>query len=197
MADLTELKVGPRIRDLRERAGWSIRALAERSGLSPNAISLIERSVNSPTVSTLHQLAEALGVPITSFFQQEQGRSAIFLKRNQGVQISRNGRLIERLGSGESTHGLEAFAVTIEPGAGNMDEPVFHSGQEFVRCLEGQVEYFIDDHLYFMEAGDSLLFDAKLKHCFRNVFRHAAQILIIFHAGKDQEEARHRHLGRS
>ncbi len=51
MTKQAEPNVGQRIRTIRERQRLSLRALAERSGLSFNAISLIERGENSPTVS--------------------------------------------------------------------------------------------------------------------------------------------------
>ena len=65
-----KLLVGQNIRELRTKRKLSLRALAELSGLSTNAISLIERGDNSPTVSSLHSLATALGVPVTAFFEQ-------------------------------------------------------------------------------------------------------------------------------
>lgn len=46
--------VSSRVRTLREERGLSMRALAERCRVSPNTISLIEREMTSPNVSTLH-----------------------------------------------------------------------------------------------------------------------------------------------
>ena len=63
--------VASRLRELREARGISMRTLAAKSGLSPNALSMIERSKTSPSVSTLYKLADALGVSITAFFGPE------------------------------------------------------------------------------------------------------------------------------
>ena len=71
MIEQAEPNVGQRIRMLRDQRKLSLRALADRCGLSINAISLIERGENSPTVSSLHVLATALGVPITDFFEEK------------------------------------------------------------------------------------------------------------------------------
>jgi transcriptional regulator with XRE-family HTH domain len=60
--------VGGRLRDIRQERGLSLRALSEVCGLSVNAISLIERGISSPSVSSLQRLAVALDVPITAFF---------------------------------------------------------------------------------------------------------------------------------
>ena len=95
-----EPKVGSRIRKIRESQKISLRALSERCGLSANAISLIERGENSPTVSSLHQLATGLDVPITDFFQEEISVNAIHVKRAQGLQFQNTTTIIESLGIG-------------------------------------------------------------------------------------------------
>jgi len=65
--------VGSQVRALRMERGLSMRGLAELCELSPNAISLIERGATSPSVSTLHRLATALRIPITAFFEGQDG----------------------------------------------------------------------------------------------------------------------------
>jgi transcriptional regulator with XRE-family HTH domain len=51
--EAVSVDVGARLRQLREAGGHSIRELARRSGISANALSLIERGRSSPSVSTL------------------------------------------------------------------------------------------------------------------------------------------------
>ena len=62
------VNVGDSLRRLREARKVSMRALAKISGLSANALSMIERGKTSPSVSTLYKLADALEVPVTAFF---------------------------------------------------------------------------------------------------------------------------------
>ena len=57
--------LGNRLKRIRSERGFSQRELAERAGISANAISLIERNENSPSVATLQSLATALGVKIS------------------------------------------------------------------------------------------------------------------------------------
>ncbi len=74
-----ESDVGSRIRKIRTERGLPLRALADKCSLSVNAISLIERGENSPTVSSLHKLALALDVLITDFFIKEIGLSVVHI----------------------------------------------------------------------------------------------------------------------
>ena len=71
--------VGSRLHELREAQSMSMRALAARSGLSANALSMIERGRTSPSVSTLYKLADALGVPVTEFFAPGKEKSNVLL----------------------------------------------------------------------------------------------------------------------
>jgi transcriptional regulator with XRE-family HTH domain len=186
--------VGPRIRTLREQRGLSLRALAERCNLSINAISLIERGENSPTVSSLHMLATALGVKITDFFEDPHEHAVVYVRRDQRLATQGNGFLMESLGIGLRSQQLEPFIVTVEPGTGDDGEPIVHPGQEFVYCLEGEIQYQIGEQVYCLKSGDSLLFEATQPHCFWNIGRLPAQVLFVFQALEGGYLARQRHL---
>jgi transcriptional regulator with XRE-family HTH domain len=186
--------VGPRIRTLREQRGLSLRALAERCSLSINAISLIERGENSPTVSSLHMLATALGVKITDFFEDPHEHAVVHIKHDRRLAAQGKGLLMESLGIGLRNQQLEPFMVTIEPGVGDDGESIAHPGQEFVYCLEGTVLYQISGQTYHLEPGDSLLFEATQPHCFRNAGDSLARVLLIFQAVDGGHLARQRHL---
>jgi transcriptional regulator with XRE-family HTH domain len=62
-------RLARRLRSLREAQGWSLDALAERSGVSRSNISLIERGQSSPTATVLDKLSAGLGVTLASLFE--------------------------------------------------------------------------------------------------------------------------------
>ncbi|HML24308.1 MAG TPA: cupin domain-containing protein [Aggregatilinea sp.] len=188
------LNVGPRIRAIREQRKLSLRALAERCDLSINAISLIERGENSPTVSSLHTLANALGVKITDFFEETHEQAIVFVPHGQRLGTQGNGLVMESLGLGLHNQQLEPFLVTVEPRAGGASQPISHPGQEFVYCLSGAVEYHVGSQTYAMQPGDSLLFDATQPHYFCNLGEIAAELLLVFQGFEGGILARNRHL---
>jgi transcriptional regulator with XRE-family HTH domain len=62
--DTPEIKyIAQNIARLREAAGLTQAQLAERAGLQPRAISIIEGGLSDLSVSTLCKIAKALGVP--------------------------------------------------------------------------------------------------------------------------------------
>jgi transcriptional regulator with XRE-family HTH domain len=194
MSETIETFIGQQVRRIREQHGLSLRALSEKAYLSSNAISLIERGENSPTISSLQRLANALEVPITAFFEEEVEQPVVFVRNNQGRRYRGNGIVMESIGTGLLNQQLDALSITIAPGAGNMHDPIHHLGEEFVRCLEGQVEYYVSDQIFKMSAGDSLHFDATQSHSFRNTTHISATILTIFRAGEEQQLALQRHM---
>lgn len=184
--------VSRRIRQIRKQKGLSLRALAELSGLSVNAISLIERGDNSPTVSSLHNLAQALAVPITAFFEQYGNEHTIHLKKSARPASSSGGVRMENLGSGLPHQQVEPFLMRIEPGQSSTRDPVSHQGEEFVYVLKGTLHCTINGQDYLLEKGDSLLFLASQLHIYRNLAPSVAEMLIIFQPGVGQLVA-HRH----
>jgi transcriptional regulator with XRE-family HTH domain len=187
--------VGPRIRAIREARQLSLRGLAERSHLSVNAISMIERGENSPTVSSLHSLARALGVGITDFFEDPHEQAVVFVRRESRLAAEGPGLVMESLGIGLRNQQLEPFLVTVEPQVGDPGELVAHPGQEFVYCLTGEVCYWVGGERYRMKGGDSLLFEAVQPHCFENIGDDVAQLLLVFQAVDGGHLARQRHFG--
>lgn len=179
-------EVGSRIRAIRERSRLSLRALAERCGLSVNAISLIERGENSPTVSSLHLLSRALGVPIVEFFQEVNDSSVVHTPRDLRVLYRRRGVVMEGLGLGLAGQQLQPFLIALEPGHGN-NEAVTHPGQEFVHCLKGRIEYHVGSDTFRLGPGDSLLLDAARPHHFRNTSSAPARILVVFQTAMETE----------
>lgn len=62
--------VGQRIRELRERRGWSQERLAEEANLHRNYIGQIERGEKNMGVENLVRIAKALGVSTSSLLSR-------------------------------------------------------------------------------------------------------------------------------
>jgi transcriptional regulator with XRE-family HTH domain len=186
------IDVGGRLRELRQERGMSMRALARASGLSTNALSMIERARTSPSVSTLYKIADALEVPITAFFRTEPPRQeVVYRKPSQRSKIPFPRGLWEGLGGENFVGGMEPFLLTLESGASSGPFGMLHTGHEFVICLSGQLEYQVEDENYILDPGDTLLLAAQLKHRWRNpgkTLTKAVIVLVCFEEGERPSE---------
>lgn len=189
--DAASVNIGERLRELREARNISMRALATKSGLSANALSMIERGKTSPSVSTLYKLADALGVSITSFFGSDvERKQVVFLKADERTRMSFTRGIFEGLGGEQFVGRVEPFLLTLENSANSGPNNMSHTGHEFVFCLRGQLEYQVERQIYQLSAGDSLLFAAQLKHRWKNPGRTVTTALIII-SGFEEGEALH------
>jgi transcriptional regulator with XRE-family HTH domain len=189
MREAPSVDVATSLRELREARGISMRALATRSGLSANALSMIERGKTSPSVSTLYKLADALGVSITAFFGTEsEKKQIVFLKSDERARMSFTRGVFEGLGGSQFSGRVEPFMLTLESGASSGSRNIVHSGHEFVFCLRGRLEYFIDKQIFQLEAGDSLLFESKLQHRWRNPGNTVTTALVIISGFAEGEQ---------
>lgn len=174
------VNVGLRLRELREEQGLTIRALAEKSGLNVNTLSLIENGKTSPSVSTLQQLAFALEVPITAFFESSEPEAKIVhVKAERRLRADFAHGTLEDLASGALRQSLQPFLVTLQPCADSGEQPIVHTGYEFVFCLQGCIQYRIEDNTYLLESGDSLLFEAHLPHRWWNAVEEPSKMLLV------------------
>ncbi len=187
--------VGQRLRQLRAERQISMRSLARTSGLSANALSMIERGLTSPSVSTLSKLAGALQVPVTAFFRQEPLREkVVFVKASERMRVPFMRGMIEGLGGELFTGHVESFLLTLENGGSSGPSTLIHTGHEMVFCLRGLLEYEVEGERYRMEAGDSLLFSSQLKHRWRNAGNSVVNAIIVISAFSDDERPSEFHI---
>ncbi len=192
---MPEINVGQRLRELRLERKLSIRALAERSGLNVNTFSLIENGKTSPSVSTLQQIAAALEVPITAFFEISLPQNSVaYLKARQRPLLAFEHGTLEDMGAGLTNRAVEPFVVTLEPHASSGDTPIVHTGFEFVFCLQGCMTYHIEDRFYRLEPGDSLLFESYLPHSWQNEDDRPAQAILVLYPTDARDRPTERHF---
>lgn len=190
-----EVLVGRKVREMRNQRDLSLRELAERSGLNINTLCLIENGKTSPSVGTLHQLAGALGVPMTAFFESECiSRRVVFTDHNNRPDATFSNARLQNLGQDLAGNAVQPFIVTLEREAGSSKHMIVHTGYEMVYCLSGKILYTIDEVNYPLEPGDSVVFQAHLPHQWKNIDEGQSQILLIFIPSDQQDDAGERHF---
>ncbi len=183
------IQVGHMLRQLREERRISIRELSRISGLSANALSMIERGLSSPSVSTLYRLTDALHVPITSLFRQDDSQQAVVYRSvSQRTRIPFPMGVWEGLGGEAFVGRTQPFMLTLESGAESGNEKIVHTGNEFVYCLVGSLEYEVEGRIYSLEPGDSLLFAAHLAHRWKNLGKSVTNAIIVLSGFEEYEK---------
>lgn len=192
-----DIEVGRRIREVRLGSGCSIRALAQLSKLNVNTLSLIENGHTSPSVSTLQLIAQALQVPISTFFERDDDhKKVVYQHDGKRPHATFTHGTIEDLGAGMTRFGAEPLIVTLKPKAESGKTPIVHTGREFVYCLEGHITYQVDDETYQLSPGDSLMFEAYLPHRWHNHDETASRLLLVLCPMDERDQPSERHFGK-
>ena len=182
--------IAQRLRELRSARGYSLDALAERSGVSRSNISLIERGESSPTAAVLDKLAIGLGVALASFFDESADGSAahegaeapsphIHAADQPRWQDPASGYVRRRL-SPPAPSPLQLVEVVFPPGQRvALDSAV--PGAEIhqqVWLLEGRMELTVGDTLWPLAAGDCLAMQLNQPIVFHNPGTTPARYLV-------------------
>ncbi len=167
-----ELSVGEKIRDLREKKGFSLQDLAGRTGYSSAVLSQIENHMVSPPLGALIKIAKALEVRVGYFFGAEPRESYAIVRKAERKHISRfaskegvsYGYSYESLGFDKKDRHMEPFLVTLEPATVKSEKLSSHEGEEFIFVLEGEMEAILGTHKDVLYAGDCIYYDSNVPH---------------------------------
>lgn len=191
---LTPESLGARLRELRTGAGVSLRALAAKLGISPSAVSQIERGVMRPSVSRLIAYVGAIGVPLSAVFEtgiekaavgsatsraaeygdQAAGSAGQFrfaIRRSWEVApILLGGGVTFRRLSPVPTSGVEFFESTYPPGSMSNAHGALlrHEGYEVGTVTAGELTVDFDTDVVTLGAGDSITYPCSRPHLISN-----------------------------
>lgn len=173
------MKIGVRLRELRQRRNLSVRAVALRSGLSHSSISLVERDLISPSLDTLHAILDALGTTLAGFFADGAGAppSNPFYRAADLIEIGRPDAVSYRMiGDAFPNRSMLVLHETYAPGA-ETGAAVSHSAQEGGLVIRGAIEVTVADRTMVLGPGDGYYFDSREPHRFRNAADEPSEIV--------------------
>lgn len=185
-AGLEYAEMGDRLREARQSRGLSLRALADRLGVSPSLISQVETGRAKPSVSTLYAIVTQLGISLDDMLFPDGRVSESAAPRQAGADddhaialasgpVQRaSGRKTIRLASGvvwerltaTSDPDTEFLYVTYEVGGASSPEDGFqrHGGHEWGFVLSGKLGVTIGFDDYELGPGDAVSFDSTTPH---------------------------------
>ncbi len=184
MHDITP-RLARRVRALRDASGLSLDALAERSGVSRSAISLIERGRSSPTAVVLDRLAAALGVTLASLFDADDGArqadpSPLARVAEQPVWADPASGYLRRNVSPALPSPIQLVDVRFPPGRRVAYEHVVRASEvhQQVWMIEGTMEVGVGPDTWRLDAGDCLAMRLDVPIVWHNPTKKPARYLV-------------------
>lgn len=178
------MKIGIRIKDLRIQRRMTLKELAKKAGFTTSFFSQLERDLTSPSVSSLEKIAQALNTKVGYFFEREEGKELILVKKGMGKKIIDKQKNVscETLASGLLNIRMAPQVFTLGPGSELTKELISPAGEKFGMVLKGKIELLYDSEKLILEEGDSIycVSTKKLKRMITMSETEAKFLWIVF-----------------
>jgi transcriptional regulator with XRE-family HTH domain len=179
---LKQQVVGEHVRRLRQRVGFSLRALAARTDFSPSFISQLENGLVSPSIHSMEKIAGALGVTLAAFFAHVgPGAGGLVTRARQRGKLasSWSHAAIEALSPMNGQQRLEPLLISLRPGGRSGKHPVPHRNEEFALVMKGRPTLRLGPDEHKLGPGDSVTLLPNELRLWTNPGRAICSVLIV------------------
>jgi transcriptional regulator with XRE-family HTH domain len=152
-----ERRIAQRLAQLRADRGWSLEALAERTGISRATLSRLERSELSPTAAMLGKLCTVFGWTLSRLMAEVETRPPHVVAPADQAQWKDPGSGYRRRAVSPPAPGLrgELVEVRLPPGAiVSFDASPIPRLEHHLWVLEGSLTVEVEGALFRLRAGD-------------------------------------------
>ncbi|MQA04703.1 MAG: helix-turn-helix domain-containing protein [Streptosporangiales bacterium] len=172
------------LRRVRSERGYSLAALADRSGVAKATLANLEQGRGNPTIETVWSLAIALGVAFSDLFEQADLVDTRLVRADEGSHVLSHTdappldlRLVDRI---ESPSGLtEIFEMTLAAGGEQQGKPHGDGVVERMFVYSGRVLAGPVDDPVELGPGDFLRYPGDRPHIYKAVDGPCRGMLIV------------------
>lgn len=172
------MALAQRLREERRLRGWTLDDLAERAGVSKSLLSKIERDRVSPSLRTLKSLADGLDLPLAWLLHEDHLEQYIVRKDRRQQFVVPGSEIRREVIAPALLRQLTMLIAYLAPGQSSHGQPDAHHGEECLFVLKGRLTATIGGHTTALDEGDTLYFDARAPHHFRNDGEEEVQALV-------------------
>jgi len=174
-------QIAARLRGLRDVLSISTKEIADAAMVDEAEYLKYENGEKDIPVSLLHNISVQYNIEMTTllFGDEPRMRSYFLTRKGQGTAIERTKAYkYQSLAAGFAGRNADPFIVTVEP----SDKQIClnaHAGQEFNFVLEGRLLLIINGKELILEEGDSLYFNAELRHGMKALDNKTVRFLAV------------------
>ena len=188
--EIREMKLGEKVRGLRQEQRLTLQALADITGLSKPLLSQIENDQVTPPIATLLKIAKGLKVGIHFFFEEAgdrqkfvltRGEQSIGSQRRPGKDAVQGGYMYRPLAPGMRQKKVEPFLVEFEQRAWDSSLFYSHEGVEFLYLLDGELEFHYAEEVMRLLPGDSIYYESSEPHGYVSVGEIRARAVAVLY----------------
>jgi len=159
ISDTLDIRLAERLKGLRKERGWSLDALAQRSGVSRATLSRIEKAEVSATTQALAKLCAAHEISLSRLLHMaEEAFQACIPQADQPLWTDEKVGFVRRSVSPPAAPlAGEVIEAVLKPGAEiGYDEPPRAGLEHHLVMLEGSLTISLQEDDYTLGTGDCL-----------------------------------------
>jgi transcriptional regulator with XRE-family HTH domain len=171
--------VGRKLRLRRVERGFTLQAVAERTGVSAAMLSLVERGKASPSVGTLVAINSLLNLHIPELLGNTTDNQDPVTRAKKQTLVKPLRGVTHRVIADDQARGLQMTLNHYSRGSANSPEPITHGGFEYGYVLDGELEVTVDGEAHRLRPGDLISYWSSKPHRIVNRGRKKATALWI------------------
>lgn len=171
------VEIGRKIKQYRLKLDLTQEELAQRTELTKGYISQLENDLCSPSIATLQDILNILGVSLQEFFAEPKKEKIVYTPEDYFVSKNGNGTNTWLIPNSQ-TKEMEPIILTL-PTNGTCEERLPFEGEEFGYVLSGKIEIITLKEKFKLNAGDSFSIDGKKQHTIKNINKGESQVLWV------------------
>jgi transcriptional regulator with XRE-family HTH domain len=155
---------------LRAERGWSLDALAARSGVSKGVLVAVEQGRSNPNLATLARIGDSFGVPVTRLLEGAE-ESVIRISSEADARVLWTGSAGGTgtiIAATPPPWAAELWRWRLEPGERFGGESHAPGLRELTVVESGELTLTVAGRIYRLRAGEGARFPGDLPHGYAN-----------------------------
>lgn len=171
------LEIGRKLKQYRLKLDLTQEELALRTELTKGYISQLENDLCSPSIATLEDILNVLGVSLQEFFTEPKLEKIVYTKDDYFVSKNGGGTNTWLIPNSQVKE-MEPIILTLPQGT-CCEERLPFDGEEFGYVLSGRIEIVTQTEKLKLKVGDSFSIDGKKQHVIQNAHKGESKVLWI------------------
>lgn len=171
------MDIGAKLKEIRLQRGLTQEELASRCELTKGYISQLENDIASPSIATLIDILNILGVPLNSFFTEDKEEKIVFTKNDFFESTNGDGTNIWLIPNSQKNEMEPIILLLNEEGSSDIRLPF--EGEEFGYVLEGKVCIEYGKYKHIAKKGEAFYINGKREHRIINKNKGRSKVLWV------------------
>lgn len=171
------IEIGRKLKQYRLQLGLTQEELASRTELTKGYISQLENDLCSPSITTLQDILQVLGVTLEQFFATPKVEKVVYHQNDYFVSQNEGGTNTWLIPNSQ-VKDIEPIILTLPPKTQCAERLPFE-GEEFGYVLQGAIEIVTPTEKYKVKKGESFSINGQKQHLIRNITKSESKVLWV------------------